>query len=169
MNFETVSALNRAYEVFARYEDSFGFARRSGVSRSLRELTSEDWEKMDAEFDMGVQLYSDDSTLLRHFLPRFLERLSEGPPSHPFELWDLGYRLNQFGWLEWPREEVEALRAVFEAWTREISTDNQDQVPIDFLLEVEDDVDRYLNIWLEKRPHELAKWLWSIDWEKHKT
>ncbi len=167
MDAKLKSALDGCYVVFAPYEDFYGFAKHSGVSRSLRELTREDWAAMDAEFDMGVQIYSDQTpNLLRHFLPRFLEWLAEDNGAI-LESWDLAYRLNHFRWLSWPTEEAEALRAVFMAWTRELLTDAEAYLPIEFLTEIKEDLTPHLNIWLQARPYELAQWLWTLDWKQH--
>ena len=166
------AALDGAYQVFERYKDSYGFARRSGISHALRQLTRDDWARMDAGFDMGVQLYSDNKNeLFRHFLPRWLEWLSEeSEPFPPFWLlWDLGSHLKYAQWLQWPTEEVQALRAVFEAWTRELLSQRDGKIPLHFLIDVEDDLSRYFDVWLDARPYEVARWLWTVDWAKNEN
>lgn len=163
MNSETAYACYQAEKVFARYKDTYGFIRRSGVSRSLYALRREDWDEMNGKFDMSVLLFQDE--LLRHFLPRLLEWLCE----EDADVLDLSVRLNHMHWLDWPAEEIEALRAVFEAWAREKMDARDGQFPIGFWLELRDDPSRYLDIWLHTRPHEFAKWLWIVNWEKHEN
>lgn len=171
MTPELKAALGEAYTAFMSYKDSYGFAGRSGVRHSLRQLTREDWAQMDAEFDMGVQLYSDNKNeLFRHFLPRWLEWLSDDFYSHYLDdwaFWDLGYRLNQARWLQWPPEEVEALRGVFKAWAHQELAKHDGEIPLRFLLDIKDDLSPYLDVWLQARPVEVAQWLWTIDWNEH--
>lgn len=171
MTPELRAALDGAYQVFARYKDSYDYTRRSGVSHALRNLTRDDWRAMNREFDMVVLIY--DENLLRHFLPRFLEWIEENnddqDPTIIFDwlLWDVGAHLQRMGWRNWSSEEVEALRAVFEAWTRQSLAEHRGEMPLEFLLKVEDDLSRYLDMWVEARPLEVAQWLGMVDWRKH--
>ncbi len=162
------AALNNVYSLFARYKDDYGYARRCGVSHALRNLTRDDWHAMNREFDMVVLIH--DVDLFCHFLPRFLEWIEENnedqSPEIIFDslLWDVGAHLQHMGWRNWSSEEVEALRAVFEAWTRQAMAEHQGRIPLEFLLKVEDDLSRYLNIWLDARPLEVVRWLLTLDW-----
>ncbi len=173
MTPELRAALDGAYQVFARYKDSYDYTRRSGVSHALRNLTRDDWRAMNQEFDMVVLIY--DENLLRHFLPRFLEWIEENnddqDPTIIFDwlLWDVSAHLQRMGWRNWSSEEVEALRAVFEVWTREELAKHDGQIPLEFLLEVEDDLGLYLNLWVEERPLEVAQWLWIVDWNANEN
>lgn len=161
MTPEVRQALNNVYTVFARYQDDYGFARRSGVRRSLQNMTWDDWKRMDDEFDMMLQIYSDLENVFRHYLPLMLEWECE-QEGGGFN-WDLYSPLVSSGWLHWPSEEVEALRRVFEAWTGAELAKRDGQIPLFFLLEVEDDLGRYLNHWVRARPLEVAQWLWTIN------
>ena len=171
MTPELREALNNVYSVFARYKDDYGFARRSGVSHALNNLTHDDWGRMNREFDMEVLLYEGD--LFRHFLPRFLEWMREDEKemviSFNWLWWDVSAHLQLKGWRNWPSEEVEALRAVFEAWTRQSLAEHRGQMPLEFLLRIEDDLSRYLDVWLQARPLEVTSWLWTVNWNHNEN
>ena len=116
MTDELRRALDEAYEVFARY------AATDYLNFSPRGLTMQRWEQLNERHDVGVLMYSDGGEMLRLFLPRWLDWLSDdsvGFRSWEWELGSLGYRLSQARWREWPADEAAALWRVFEAWTRE--------------------------------------------------
>jgi hypothetical protein len=121
---------------------------------------------MDAEFDISTLLYS--NYTIPHFLPLWLEWLVENVDDDKNlpHLWprDFSYLLNHSGWLNWPFAEVEAIRRVIEAWTHETLVTPGGKMFPEFLLEVEDRIDRYFDLWLESRPLEVACWLMKQDW-----
>ena len=195
MTPEILRSLDDAYAIFARYPMP-NYLGLSGAFQ-LRDLTSADWENLDSRLDLGVLMYSDGGAMLRYFLPRWLQWLSEennGFRSYAWELWDLGYRLIHFRWRTWPADEVAALRALFEAWTRaEISRNNgappalwqskrteaedetlglseftTDSELLRFLGEI-GEAALYLELWLDCNLLQLARWLWSEDLRERKN
>ncbi len=113
-------ALDDAYAAFAGYNapDYLGL----GGNFQLRDLSVESWQKFHAQHDMIVLMYSDDGSMFRYFLPRWLEWLSEGTldfGSSEWEFWGLGHRLVMLGWQNWPESEIAALRQIFVIWAHE--------------------------------------------------
>ncbi len=159
MTRELRAALDRVYVVFAHYKDPQNIVTRCHISRTVRQLTRADWEHMDSEFDMMVYIYSDKEQMFRHYLPLLLEWECGGQG-----VTDLDFPLNWAHWRQWPVEEVEALREVFEEWIRDALSQQDRQIPLYFLLEVEDDLARYLNHWVKARPLDATQWLWTHDW-----
>lgn len=170
MTPELRKALNNAYRVFEPYNDEFQMARACGISRPLHALTFEDWRAMCARFDIGVLLWSDVS--YRHFLPMLMEWESRNQwnrNSPAFWTADFLSRLKNFRWLQWPVEEVEAIRRILRVWvwTQEMLADPQKRmfpVLLAEILDIEDDLNPYFNLWLEKRPLEVAQWLVGQNW-----
>ena len=190
MTLELRSALDNAYVVFARYPMPNYLGLRGNLQ--LRDLGIGVWHQLNEEHDMGVLMYSDDGSMLRYFLPRWLDWLSDDIfyiASSDWGIWWLGYRLAHARWRDWPADEVAALRAVFEAWTREEIFDNDgapaaswkperieeedgesmglvgfsvDSELLRFLAEV-GDVAAYLELWLDTNLPQLARWLWMAD------
>ena len=115
MTDELRRALNAAYQVFARYTVP-GYLGLSG-NVQLRDLTIENWHQLNAAHDMGALMYSDDGSMLRYFLPRWLDWLGQDPARRDdlgyWEFLDLGYRLAQAKWREWPADEVRGVARHF--------------------------------------------------------
>ena len=169
MTPELRSALDNAYDVFARYDAPRNLILPMGKSYHLRTLTLDDWHQMDADNDMGVHLYPyAGQDLFRHFLPRWLEWISEDEAEHGnlgfLDLWSLRYRLAKASWREWPTLEVTALRAVFLAWTNEALARYGGEIPLRFLAEIDEDLAPYLDLWLDADLSAVAHWLWIVNW-----
>ena len=169
MTPELRSALDNAYDVFARYKYTHDLILSPGKSYHLRSLTFDDWLQMDADNDMGVQLYPyKGHDLFRHFLPRWLEWLSEDSSERNYlsnwGFFDLAIRLGRAKWQTWPAPESAALREVFLSWTRELLAQHSSEIPIDFLSEIGEDLAPYLELWLDKNLLGVSRWLWRINW-----
>ncbi len=120
MTPELRRALDDAYAVFAEYEAPAYLGL--GNNFQLRDLKVESWQKFHAQQDMIVLMYSDDGSMFRYFLPRWLEWLSKGTvdfDASEWEFWGLGQRLVTLGWQNWPEPEIAALRQIFTVWAQE--------------------------------------------------
>ena len=130
--------VDNAYEVFARYPVPDGLGLSGNFQ--LRDLSLERWLRLNEERDMGVLMYSDSGEMLRYFLPRWLDWLSEDFDTFDYHEWQwnlegLSYRLNSARWHDWPADQVAALRAVFEVWAREEIAENNGAPPTSWLPE----------------------------------
>ena len=157
-------ALDAAYDVFARYPlpDIWDL---SGNFQA-RDLSLERWFKLNEERDMGVLMYSDGGEVLRYFLPRWLDWLSDETVEFPgldWELWSLSYRLVGANWRDWPTDEVAALRGVLLTWTRE-EIAGGGEPDLHFLNEAGEDLTPHLDLWLRSNLLSVARWLWTINW-----
>ena len=168
MNDETRRALNAAYAAFAGYEAPRYLERAPGVPHDVRHLSIGNWEKLDADNDLGVLLYNDDDNVFRHFLPRWLEFVSSEEATSDFltfwDAYDLSHHLQRERWKTWPANEVAALREVFLAWTREETQKYEGAPPLWFLQKIEEDIAPHLEIWLNADLLAIAQYLWEIDW-----
>ena len=191
------SALDAAYDVFAGYNapDYLGL----GGNFQLRDLTVEQWHAWDRQQDLGVLMFSGNGELLRALLPRWLEWLIQDPITRDdlgcWELNDVSYRLAWAKWHDWPADEVAALRAVFEIWTRDELAQYGGAPPYKWSHHEErlgeegeklglrgtsvhsellhlwaelGDVAAYLEPWLDCNLPQLARWLWIEDLSYHK-
>lgn len=206
LNFRTVKpmmtpeirrALDAVYAVFARYDapDTLGI----GGNFQLHDLTVARWHALDKQFDLGVLMFSDDGELFRYLLPRWLEWLIQDPATRDdlgrWELDNVGTRLAQAQWQNWPADEVAALRELFAVWTRAEIAQHGGAPPhswahheenlgaegermgldnfavwselLHFLADV-GDVAAYLELWIEANLPQLARWLWIEDLPHHK-
>lgn len=168
MTPELRSALDNAYDVFARYEYTHDLILPPGMSYHLRSLTLNEWHEIDADNEVGVLMFSDDYSLFRHFLPRWMEWISEDEREQSnlgfWDLWSLGYRLLKASWHEWPTPEITALRAVFLAWTNEALATYGSEPPLDFLIKIGEDLAPHLELWLDADLPALSRWLWTVNW-----
>ncbi len=165
MTEELRHALDKAYDVFARYP----VPKDCGLSGQfqLRELSLKRWHQLDDEHDMGLLMYSEDSATLRWFLPRWLDWLSDETaefPSLDWESWYLSYRLAHAKWREWPADEVAAVRAVFLIWTREAIAQPGKEPDLYSLSQAKVDVAPHLDLWLRSNLLAVAEWLWTVSW-----
>ena len=190
MTLELRHALDDAYAVFAGYNlpDYLGL----GGNFQLRDLSAARWHQLNEDHDMGVLMFSDDGSLFRYFLPRWLEWLIEETTSRDdlkyWELDNVGYRLAQAKWRNWPVEEVAVLRELFATWARAELAQYSGAPPsswsrrennlgeqgeqlglngvsayselLRFLAEI-GDVATYLEPWLDCNLPQLARWLWT--------
>ncbi len=189
-------ALDAAYEAFAHYEapDYLGISN----SLQLRDFAINGWYQLTDKHDMGVLMFSDDGELLRYFLPRWLEWLSDGATSFnssEWQWWDLGYRLAHAKWQNWPADEVATLRSVFGVLTREEIAHHNGAPPAPWLHRSNNlgeegkllglaefsvasellellctigDAPLYLEFWLDTNLPQLARWLWLENLPSHK-
>ena len=196
MTPELRHALDNAYDVFARYDVPEYLSL--GGNFQLCDLTVARWHALDKQRDLGVLMFSDDGELLRALLPRWLEWLIQDPATRDdlgyWELDNIGYRLAWAKWQSWPADEVAALRALFEIWTRtELAefggappykwSHHEDRLGEDgeqlglsgasthsellHLWAEVGDVAAYLEPWLDCNLPQLARWLWLEDLDRH--
>ncbi len=118
MTPELRSALDNAYDVFARYEAPRDLICARGVPRVPRDLSVENWNQLNFDNDLEVRLL--DADVLRYFLPRWLELMRDETTDADFKFWwddwQLERRLNYTKWHDWPAPEIAALRAIFLAY-----------------------------------------------------
>lgn len=173
MTDELRRALGEAYDAFAGYEYTHDLILPPGKSYYLRGLSVADWYRLDADNDMAVRLH--EKEVLLHFLPRWLEWLSEEETRIERNYWDawnlsdLERRLNGAQWQAWPTLEVAALREIFLAWTREDVAKYGGEPCFQFLVEIGEDLAPHLDLWLDANLLALTIWLWKIDWHNHQS
>lgn len=153
--------LQRVYEVFAPYRDSLRLVQSSGIWRQMDQLSKEDFETISRHYDFEVLLHEKD--VLGHFLPRLLE-LYGWKDDFKGHGWFLEFKLARREWLQWPAEEVEAMRGVLEMWTESALRDGEMEMFLDFLIGAEPDVSRYCDAWLRSNPLAVARYCWTISW-----
>lgn len=174
MTDELRRALDGAYEVFAGYDAPRDLVYAHGVPHWPRNLSIEDWYQLEADNDITVRFYESGAEMLRHFLPRWLEWLSEDKARSGLNyyrhwgLYNLKAHLNHANWQTWPALEIAALRAVFLAWTREDVTNYGGEPSFDFLIGIGKDLAPHLELWLAANLPSVAQWLWTVNWNDAK-
>ena len=126
--------LTFAYSVFAavpRPRSLHGSPLRD-VDKILRDITSAPLRRLTHD-QLGLFATCAITTVgepehYRHFLPRILELAILRRPDMGFEAWVIAGKLEMAGWRSWPREEREAVEAVFRAaFLRAIEMDTDEE------------------------------------------
>lgn len=160
--------IEELYRVFAWYRGPgpSSVLEYKDIRKPLRELTASDWHKLICGEPYSIAYFEAD--IFKYFLPRGLELIDSQPRPKimPEQIDNIEVGLRRHKWLQWPAEQVEALRVLFDRWVLE-NAENQekyDRIPLWLLWEIESDLSRYLQPHLKSHPVKVARWLNEMRW-----